>query len=92
MTKVYGTDVILEGADFHVNNGDRIGLVGRNGAGKTTLAQYDNGRVEAPDDGQVFVPADLKIGYLKQRDNFKSGRYCYRSYRNRIFEPDTAKA
>ena len=34
LAKVYGTDVIIENVDFHVNNGDRIGLVGRNGAGK----------------------------------------------------------
>ena len=56
LTKVYGTDVILEGADFHVNNGDRIGLVGRNGAGKTTLLNMITGEL-TPDDGQVFVPA-----------------------------------
>jgi len=80
LTKVYGTDVILEGADFHVNNGDRIGLVGRNGAGKTITGEL------TPDDGQVFVPADLKIGYLKQRDNFKSDDTVIEAI-NRIFEP-----
>lgn len=85
LTKVYGTDVILEGADFHVNNGDRIGLVGRNGAGKTTLLNMITGEL-TPDDGQVFVPADLKIGYLKQRDNFKSDDTVIEAI-NRIFEP-----
>ena len=85
LTKVYGTDVILEGADFHVNNGDRIGLVGRNGAGKTTLLNMITGEL-TPDDGQVFVPADLKIGYLKQRDNFKSDDAVIEAI-NRIFEP-----
>ena len=85
LTKVYGTDVILEGADFHVNNGDRIGLVGRNGAGKTTLLNMITGEL-TPDDGQVFVPAYLKIGYLKQRDNFKSDDTVIEAI-NRIFEP-----
>lgn len=85
LTKVYGTDVILEGADFHVNNGDRMGLVGRNGAGKTTLLNMITGEL-TPDDGQVFVPADLKIGYLKQRDNFKSDDTVIEAI-NRIFEP-----
>ena len=85
LTKIYGTDVILEGADFHVNNGDRIGLVGRNGAGKTTLLNMITGEL-TPDDGQVFVPADLKIGYLKQRDNFKSDDTVIEAI-NRIFEP-----
>lgn len=69
LTKVYGTDVILEGVDFHVNSGDRIGLVGRNGAGKTTLLNMITGELKA-DEGQLFVPNDLRIGYLKQRDNF----------------------
>ena len=37
--KEYGTDVILEGITFSVNEGERIGLVGPNGAGKTTLLE-----------------------------------------------------
>ena len=43
LTKTYGTDVILEGVDFHINGGDRVGLVGRNGAGKTTLLNMITG-------------------------------------------------
>ena len=69
ITKVYGTDVIIKGVDFHVNNGDRIGLVGRNGAGKTTLLNMITGQLK-PDDGQIFLSAGVRMGYLKQRDNF----------------------
>lgn len=69
LTKAYGTDVILEGVDFHVNGGDRVGLIGRNGAGKTTLLNMITGEL-APDDGQIFFPAGCKMGYLKQRDDF----------------------
>ena len=32
LSKVYGTDVILQDVSFHVNAGDRVGIVGRNGA------------------------------------------------------------
>ena len=35
--KIYGTDVILENVSFHLNEGDRVGIVGDNGAGKSTL-------------------------------------------------------
>ena len=59
-----GTDVILEGVDFHFNGGDREGLVGRNGAGKTTLLNMITGEL-IPDEGQIFFPQDLKMGYLK---------------------------
>ena len=71
LTKVYGTDVIIKGVDFHINNGDRIGLVGRNGAGKTTLLNMITGEL-APDCGQIFIASGIKIGYLKQRDTFES--------------------
>ncbi len=36
LTKAYGTDLILQGISFHVNEGDRVGIIGVNGAGKTT--------------------------------------------------------
>ena len=32
ITKTYGVDTILENVSFHVNEGDRIGIVGANGA------------------------------------------------------------
>ncbi|MEE0517067.1 MAG: ABC-F family ATP-binding cassette domain-containing protein, partial [Anaerovoracaceae bacterium] len=70
LTKVYGTDVIIKGVDFHINSGDRIGLVGRNGAGKTTLLNMITGELSS-DDGQIFISSGVKIGYLKQRDNFE---------------------
>lgn len=85
LTKVYGTDVIIEGVNFHVNEGDRIGLVGRNGAGKTTLLNMITEEL-TPDEGQVFIPGNLKIGYLKQRDNFNSENTLIEEINN-IFIP-----
>lgn len=85
LTKAYGTDVILEGVDFHVNKGDRVGLVGRNGAGKTTLLNIITGEL-TPDEGQIFFPQDMKMGYLKQRDNFNSENTLIEEINN-IFAP-----
>ncbi|MBR4019888.1 MAG: ABC-F family ATP-binding cassette domain-containing protein, partial [Firmicutes bacterium] len=69
LTKTYGVDVILDKVSFHVNEGDRIGIVGANGAGKTTLLNILSGRLPA-DGGQFYVSGNTTIGYLKQKDNF----------------------
>lgn len=85
LTKVYGTDTIITGADFHVNSGDRIGIVGRNGAGKTTLLNLITGEI-ASDEGRIYMPSDLRVGYLKQRDDFQGENTLIEEI-NKIFEP-----
>ena len=71
LTKTYGTDVIIDKASFHLNAGDKVGIIGRNGAGKTTLLNMLTGELSC-DEGEFFVSQNTKIGYLKQRDNFAS--------------------
>lgn len=73
LTKTYGTDVIIEKASFHLNNGDKVGIIGRNGAGKTTLLNMLTGELSC-DEGEFFISQNTRIGYLKQRDNFNSER------------------
>ncbi len=73
ITKAYGVDVILKDISFHVNQGDRIGIVGNNGAGKTTLLNILCGEISY-DDGNIFVSTNTTIGYLKQSENFDSNR------------------
>lgn len=69
LTKAYGVDVILDRMSFHVNSGDRVGIVGANGAGKTTLLNILAGRDHA-DSGDFFVSKDISMGYLAQKDTF----------------------
>ncbi len=71
LTKTYGTDVIIDKASFHLDAGDKVGIIGRNGAGKTTLLNMITGELPC-DEGEFFVSQNMRIGYLKQRDNFSS--------------------
>ena len=71
LTKAYGTDVILDRVSFHVNKGDRIGIIGINGAGKTTLLRMLAGDDE-PSSGDCFISGDLTLGYLKQDAGLES--------------------
>lgn len=71
ITKAYGIDIILKEVSFHVNQGDRVGIVGNNGAGKTTLLNILCGKMSY-EEGNVFISANTTIGYLKQSQNFDS--------------------
>ena len=65
----YGTATILRGVTFHVEEGDRVGVVGVNGSGKTTLLSLISGDL-TPDGGTVSVSRDRTIGILHQNDTF----------------------
>jgi ATPase subunit of ABC transporter with duplicated ATPase domains len=58
-----GPRLLITGASFSVQSGDRIGLVGRNGAGKTTLMRILKGD-QVPDEGSVMRSG--VIGYFSQ--------------------------
>ena len=58
-----GTRLLLDGASFSVQPGDKIGLVGRNGAGKTTLIRTLAG-YQMPTAGTVLRSGNL--GYFSQ--------------------------
>ncbi|MDO4546044.1 MAG: ABC-F family ATP-binding cassette domain-containing protein [Bacillota bacterium] len=71
LTKAYGTDVILDRVSFHINKGERIGIIGINGAGKTTLLRMLTGEMPC-ESGEFFISGDMRIGYLKQDGGFDS--------------------
>lgn len=76
ISKSYGVETILENISFHINENDRIGLVGMNGAGKTTLFKILTGTIPF-DDGELFISNNLSIGYLKQNHMFASSNTIY---------------
>ncbi|MBD8466971.1 ABC-F family ATP-binding cassette domain-containing protein [Plantibacter sp. CFBP 8798] len=63
----YPTKVVFDGITIGVNEGDRIGIVGRNGDGKSTLLGLLAGRKE-PDSGRVTVRNGVTVGVLDQSD------------------------
>ncbi|TCS94792.1 ribosomal protection-like ABC-F family protein [Hazenella coriacea] len=69
LKKMLGAEWVLKQINVEVQAGARIGLVGANGSGKTTLLKCISG-VESPDEGDVFVRKQVKIGYLAQIPEF----------------------
>jgi ATP-binding cassette subfamily F protein uup len=65
ITVRYGERAVLDAATLGVDEGDRIGLVGRNGCGKTTFLRILAG-LQSPDSGEVSRRRDLVVSYLPQ--------------------------
>jgi len=61
----YNERTILDAATLGIQEGDRIGLVGRNGCGKTTFLKILAG-LQSPDSGEVTARRDLVVSYLSQ--------------------------
>lgn len=59
--------VVFDGVTVGVNEGDRIGIVGRNGDGKSSLLRMLARRIQ-PDDGRVTYRSGVRVGYLDQGD------------------------
>ncbi len=64
--------MILDNADLMVNDGQKIGVIGRNGAGKSTLFKVLVG-VEDYDEGELSLPDSTRIGYLTQHSEYEDG-------------------
>lgn len=67
----FATKRVFEGLTVGVNDGDRIGIVGRNGDGKSTLLRLLAHRIE-PDSGRVTCRRGVTIGMLGQTDSLDS--------------------
>lgn len=63
----YPTRVVFDSVTIGVNEGDRIGIVGRNGDGKSSLLRMLAGRIE-PDGGRVTRRGGVSMGVLDQSD------------------------
>ncbi len=64
----FATKNIFNGATIGVNEGDRIGIVGKNGDGKSTLLRLFAGS-QTPDEGRVSKRSGIAVGFLNQYDS-----------------------
>ena len=67
----FPTKQVFDGITVGVNEGDRIGIVGRNGDGKSTLLKILSKQLE-PDSGRVTYRGSLRVGYLTQVDKINN--------------------
>ena len=72
LSKVFTERQIFDHADFSVNEGEKIGVIGVNGTGKSTLLKIIAG-LEEPDEGKVTLGNNLVLGYLPQKPEFEEG-------------------
>ncbi|MCL2595570.1 MAG: ATP-binding cassette domain-containing protein, partial [Promicromonosporaceae bacterium] len=64
----YPTRVVFDSVTLGVEEGDRIGIVGRNGDGKSSLLGLLSGRI-TPDAGRVTRRGGVRVAVLDQSDN-----------------------
>jgi ATP-binding cassette subfamily F protein uup len=76
----FGHVALLDHADFSLEAGERVGLIGRNGAGKSSLLRILAG-LEHADDGTLQVQQGLTIAYVPQEPVFDSDHTVFQAVR-----------
>lgn len=65
LTHSFGDNFLFKDAEFSLNKGEHIGVVGQNGAGKSTLIKICTEQI-IPDAGRIALQPKVKLGYLDQ--------------------------
>ena len=76
ISKSFGIDEIIKNASFHIEEREKVAIVGINGAGKTTLLRIIMGEYQA-DSGEVIIAKDRTIGYLAQHQKLSGDNTIY---------------
>ncbi len=76
ISKSFGTEQILNGVSFHINDREKAAVVGVNGAGKSTLFKIIMGVLPA-DEGEIIFSKGCSVGYLAQHQELSSENSIY---------------
>jgi ATP-binding cassette subfamily F protein 3 len=76
ISKSFGTTPILSSVSFHVNEREKVAIVGINGAGKSTLFKIIMGEMSY-DDGEVIFSKGATVGYLAQHQELATDNTIY---------------
>ena len=88
--KQYDIKLLLDGVDFHLNEGERVTIVGQNGCGKSTLMKIIMGE-EEPTEGKRVVNSSIHIEMLSQQPHFDPNLSVREAILNELTELKKAK-
>ena len=72
----FGTHALLKDANFQLDPGERVGLLGRNGEGKSTLMKITAGNI-LPDNGEIWRQPELRLAWLEQSPDLPDDATIY---------------
>lgn len=76
LSMAFAERVLFENISFHLEKGDKVGLIGANGTGKTTLFKIMTGQLTQTAGG-ISKEKDLRVGYMEQFSCSVTGRTVY---------------
>ena len=88
--KQYDIKLLLDDVDFHLNNGERVTIIGRNGCGKSTLMKIVTGE-EEPTEGRRVIDQSIQIGMLGQHPHFDADLNVRQAIENELTDLQEAK-
>ena len=90
ISKQYDIKVILKDANFTLQAGQRVAVIGQNGQGKSTLFKIIMKAVE-PDSGEIAIDRSIKIEMLDQQPKFEANLSVRNAIENQLVELKSAK-
>ncbi|OCL86787.1 ABC transporter ATP-binding protein uup [Aliarcobacter thereius] len=91
ISKQYDIKVILKDANFTLQQGQRVAVIGQNGQGKSTLFKIIMKSVE-PDSGEMAIDKSIKIEMLDQQPKFEANLNVRNAIENQLVELKEAKS